>query len=108
MLGSSLKLSINPTLDEGHTSYYFPAGTWCDVFNRNGTNGCFYTPTGNYVQFTNKIHEFKLHIREGKIVPMQNGTHLAQNFNVSTTEDLQNYPVELHIVPHNISNSETG
>lgn len=41
MLGEAAKLSIqSTTLGQDQTDFIFPAGTWCNLFNQNGTNGC--------------------------------------------------------------------
>ena len=42
MLGDALKLGIQST----HTGvdsaeFYYPKGTWCEVFNRKGADGCY-------------------------------------------------------------------
>lgn len=44
LLGSNLKLSIQSTENETvtDTSYYFPYGTWCSVFNTS--SGCIIGP----------------------------------------------------------------
>lgn len=42
MLGDALKLSINSnTLDQNTTEFYFPDGTWCNLFNKTeGEDSC--------------------------------------------------------------------
>jgi len=99
MLGKDLKLSVNSNkLGQDSTDFYFPAGTWCDVFTKAGTAGCFLS-TGQNMTMSTKPYEFYLHLREGSIVPMQNGTELAKTMNVSSTHDLQQHPVEMHLLP---------
>ena len=93
MLGDSLKLSINPeSLTMTDKDYYFPAGRWCAIAGTH-LDECF-TSFGQYKSYPAMVDDFQLHIREGKIVPMQNTT----DFNFSTTVDLQKQPVELHVL----------
>jgi alpha-glucosidase (family GH31 glycosyl hydrolase) len=101
MLGKDLKLSINSNkLGQDTTDFYFPAGQWCDVWNKEGAAGCFISPsTGEFKTLPTKAYDFYLHLREGSLVPMQNGTELAKTMNVSSTHDLQQHPVELHLLP---------
>jgi alpha-glucosidase (family GH31 glycosyl hydrolase) len=103
MLGSRLKLSIQSTTlskDGGdNTDFYFPAGVWCDVFNKKGTESCMTLTESTTITMSTKPYEFYLHIFQGSVVPMQDGKNLHRNFNVSNTAGLQQYPVDLHINP---------
>lgn len=93
MLGPALKLSVNTNkLNQNTTSFYFPAGMWCNVFKP--TEACFTNTNGVYKTYSTKAYDFYVHLYEGHIVPMQNATKL----NAMTTFDLQNYPVDLHIL----------
>lgn len=85
MLGSALKLGINTVaLDQNTTSFKFPTGTWCDVFN--SSNGCTTNEGKDSIskELPSKAYDFHLHLRDGYIVPMQDATTL----NVNTTADL--------------------
>jgi len=94
MLGSALKLSVqSTTLGQNMTDFYFPAGTWCDVFNRTrGTAGCQTFTTGQNVTLETKAWNFYVHLLEGHIVPMQDAA-----LNTSTIADLQQLPVDFHV-----------
>jgi len=101
MLGSALKLGVLSTSTGVDTAnFYFPAGLWCEVFNRNkGVNGCVTYATGTSVPLSTKAYEFYLHLRAGHIIPMQDGTNLAKTNHVSTTAALQTYPTDFHLLP---------
>ena len=58
------------------------------------TEPCF-TSEGENKTLRTKAYDFYVHIREAWIVPYQNSTAL----NVTTTYDLNQNPVELHIAP---------
>jgi len=47
-----------------------------------------------------KPYEFYLHMYQGSVIPMQDGSMLHKQFNVSNTAGLQQYPVDLHILPY--------
>lgn len=82
MIGSSFKLSVLSNLTGvNSTEFYFPEGTWCNVFNLS--EPCF-SSTGEYLELRSKAYDFYLHLRQGKIVPHQNATQL----NINTTYDL--------------------
>ena len=71
MLGDSLKLGIQSTQIGVDTSeFYFPAGIWCEVFNRKGVDGCYNVTEGKYLNQSTKAFEFSLTLREGHIIPM--------------------------------------
>jgi alpha-glucosidase (family GH31 glycosyl hydrolase) len=48
MLGPSLKLGILSGTSANTTDFYFPAGTWCEIYCRSGEDGdcCIIAPTG--------------------------------------------------------------
>lgn len=70
MIGSALKLSINPeSLTQKTSTFYFPAGLWCRLKgNTNGEN-CF-TSKGQNKTYPSDLSDYQLHLREGFIVPM--------------------------------------
>lgn len=83
MLGSALKLSIlADTVGVDSHTFYFPAGTWCNVFN--SSEACFTSTTGVSTSLRTKAYDFYVHLREGHIIPMQDATTL----NVNTTAQL--------------------
>ena len=100
MLGSALKLSVlTTTLNQNTTSFFFPAGTWCDVFNKAGTSGCIAQAVAGQVMLPSKAYDFHLHLLEGHIVPLQDATTLARAHLVNTTKDLQAVAIQLHVLP---------
>lgn len=67
MLGDALKLSINSdTLKQNETVYYFPAGTWCDIYHPE--QKCRLS-AGENVTMPSKANDFSVHLREGYLVP---------------------------------------
>lgn len=85
MLGNALKLSVPAKSDTDVADVYFPAGTWCDVFNKTqGTDGCKTYETGTKVSVRAWAWDFYLHLRAGHLVPMQD----AKALNAMTTADL--------------------
>jgi len=46
-----------------------------------------------------KAYDAYVHLRQKFIVPMQDGAALGSQENARTTKDLQNYPVDFHILP---------
>jgi hypothetical protein len=75
MLGEALKLSIlSDALDTNSSSFYFPAGTWCDVYKADSTQSCKTYQEGKMVDLSTKAYEFGLHLREGHIIPIQDST----------------------------------
>lgn len=100
MLGESLKLShlARETGDDTY-DFYFPAGTWCNVWQNLGDQSCFVS-TGQNMNMPSKAYNFYVHLREGHIVPLQNVTYLKTLYsekNFTSTADMQQQPVELHI-----------
>lgn len=81
MLGAALKLSIrSDNVGKDLTTFYFPPGLWCNVYN--ATELCKDTgTTGMSYQLRTKAYDFYVHLRGGYIVPMQDATHL----NINTT-----------------------
>lgn len=98
MLGSALKLSINSnTLNKNETEFYFPAGTWCNVLKGTQTNTCLKSKGESFTLRT-KAYDSYLHLREGYIVPMQDGTKLGEEKGVRTVKGLMDEGfVDLHI-----------
>ena len=45
------------------------------------------------------LKDYSLHLRDGHIIPFQNASAL----NISKSEDLQKYAVDLHINPRNMT-----
>jgi len=101
MLGSALKLSVQSTaLDTNSTDFYFPAGIWCDVFRNMTTTGCMTIIAGQETKTLSTLaYEFYLHLREGYIVPMQDGVNLNKYSDITTTANLQTEPIDLHVLP---------
>lgn len=101
MLGSAMKLSINSnTLDKNTTDFYFPQGTWCSLLKAFADKTCFSAPAGGMTQtWPTKAYDKYLHLRQGFIAPMQDGLTLATTNKARTTKDLQQYPVDFHLVP---------
>jgi len=102
MLGNHLKLGIIP--DYGHSGIsdqypiYFPKGMWCEVFNRKGTEGCSYQSQGGIrLPEAQYPWDFYLHLRMGSIIPFQDQYDAATK--AMSTEELQEKPVQLHILP---------
>ena len=101
MLGDALKLGIQSTkVGVDKTDIYFPKGLWCEVFNRKGTLGCFTQIESGVIETSTKAFEFALHLKQGKIIPMQDGTSLAINNGTSTIKQLQDFATDFHILPN--------
>lgn len=67
MLGEALKLSINSdTLGVTSTSFYFPAGIWCNILNPK--DKCF-TSAGAKMELRTKAYDAYAHLREGYLIP---------------------------------------
>ena len=93
MIGQALKTSVNAVnLTQTETDFYFPAGTWCSLFEPVGD--CITTEIGQTWPLPSTLRNSFVHIREGFVVPMQDATKLKAN----TSVDLQNSPVDLHIL----------
>lgn len=68
MLGDSLKLSFNSdTVDSKTTSFYMPAGTWCDVFRT--FEKCIVSK-GEFMEMNSRADDAHVHLRQGQIVPL--------------------------------------
>lgn len=101
MLGSALKLSINSEkLYQDKTNFYFPAGTWCDIIKVQDQR-CFVS-TGQSAELPSKAYDFGLHLRQGFIVPFQD----LQGVQYSTSADLQDRPIELHILGEPVTDTK--
>jgi hypothetical protein len=93
MLGGSLKLSIlTNALNQNTTSFYFPAGIWCNVFVP--TEPCMNLVDGQFMDLQTKAYDFYVHLFESHIVAMQD----AKKLGVTTTAALTNFPVDFHIL----------
>lgn len=78
------------------TDFYFPAGTWCDVFNKTqGKGGCQTFSHGQNITLETKAWNFYVHLREGYIVPLQDTAGLK----IKTLGELQRHPVDFHVHP---------
>lgn len=93
MIGQALKTSVNAVnLTQTETEFYFPQGTWCSLFEPIGE--CIKPEISQKYPLPSTIKDAYVHLREGFIVPLQNATAIGAR----TTKDLQNQPVELHIL----------
>jgi len=99
MLGDKIKIAINSKyLDQNMTSFYFPKGTWCNVLKSSGTSTCM-ASTGQEVELPTKAYDVYAHLRENSIVALQDGRTVVETDLKTTTQDLKDYPVQLHINP---------
>lgn len=66
MLGSAIKFSPNifSNATSGPQDFYFPAGTWCNLFD----NECFNQETDGDVSLNANTDVLNLHLREGNII----------------------------------------
>lgn len=65
MIGEALKASMLSTkTGVNETDFYFPAGTWCDLYTEN----CFLS-NGESLKLRTKAYDYHIHLREGFIVP---------------------------------------
>ena len=93
MLGYSLKVSFqSEMLDKNLTSFYFPKGTWCEVYKVHDMP-CFNTD-GESMDLRTKAFDFYLHIRHGSVVPLHNLTDV----DFKTSKDLQSRAINLYIL----------
>jgi len=75
MIGSALKLSVlSNQIGVNSTDFYFPAGTWCNIYVLTET--CKSFVTGQNLTLDTKAYNFHLHLREGYMVPMQDSKTL--------------------------------
>lgn len=100
MLGKAMKLGINSNvLGQDETTFLFPKGTWCDLFNV--TIPCTVNEGDASIEqlLPSKAYNFHLHLREGYIVPMQDVVAMNnESFTIKTSADLQKQPVDFHIL----------
>jgi len=76
MIGSALKLSVlSNQIGVNSTDFYFPAGTWCNIYVLTET--CKSFVTGQNLTLDTKAYNFHLHLREGYMVPMQDSKALG-------------------------------
>mmetsp|Transcript_28241 Transcript_28241/g.42748 ORF Transcript_28241/g.42748 Transcript_28241/m.42748 type:complete len:335 (-) Transcript_28241:203-1207(-) len=100
MLGEGVKLSVNSNdLDRKETDFYFPAGTWCSLFDRNLEEKTCFTTTGETKTLSTKPYEHYAHLRDGFIVPLQDGPTLSKSGKMNNTVDLQDAPVDFYVNP---------
>jgi alpha-glucosidase (family GH31 glycosyl hydrolase) len=101
MLGSALKLGIlSNKLGQDTANFTFPAGTWCDVFNNGTSPQCMNVTAGNETkELGAKAYNYHVHLREGFIIPMQNGPVQNKYMNITNTYQQQDLPIDLHIHP---------
>jgi len=96
MIGDSLKVSVlSDKTGQDHTDFYFPKGTWCNVFN--ATDRCF-DSKGEHKTLRTTARDAYVHLRQGKIVPLQDAFTINFKKGTLTTRDLQDEPVEFHIL----------
>jgi len=70
MLGEALKLSVvADAVGKDTEDFYFPAGTWCSMWQNIGAQACF-NSVGEKKTMASKAYDFYVHLREGSIVPM--------------------------------------
>lgn len=98
MLGKQLKVSFQSTENETKewTDYYFPEGDWCSIFNTTGNPSCITGPAN--VSLPSRIYQSWVHLRAGGIVPLMTDLY-EKDHNVTTTHQIQQLPVDLHIHP---------
>lgn len=107
MLGPSLKLSIktspNKNVELDQNAYVFPNGIWCDLFHPDSQ--CITVLDGSEMQVLPAgLKDYQVFIREGHIIPFQNAAVL----NITSSEDLQKYPVDFYINPMNVTRTKTS
>ena len=57
-------------------------------------------PAGrNHTTMRTKAYDKYVHLREGYMIPMQDGKDLVMNQNVTTLKELQNHPMSIHVNP---------
>lgn len=66
----------------------------------NGTGTCINAPeAGLSLNLSSKAYDVYAHLREGKIVPLQDGKTIVVDRNVTNVKGLNLFPVELHVNP---------
>jgi hypothetical protein len=84
MVGSALKASVLTTaLNQNETSFYFPSGTWCSIFEPR--DKCFTNDANHAIKLSSKAYNSYAHLRAGYIIPYQD----ANTLRVKTIHDLQ-------------------
>lgn len=100
MIGRSLKVSQTiDKLGSKETNFYFPAGSWCPVWNMS--EPCIGGDSPMSVPLRDSADVSNLHLREGFFAPMVN----ISNVTIQTVRDAQERPVDLHVSP--VLNDET-
>jgi len=100
MIGSAAKLGILSTETGKDTNdFYFPEGTWCDVFNtKDAATNCITSPApGSTKTLATKAYDFYLHLRAGYMMPFQDAFKMGYD-KIKTSQDLKDHPMELHIL----------
>eukprot|EP00347_Sterkiella_histriomuscorum_P022543 403338093 len=93
MIGDALKLGVlSDKINQNTTQFYYPAGTWCNVFNPD-RDPCIIS-TGQYIEKRSLAYDFYLNLREGYLIPFQD----AYKINAQTTNDLTKNPIDLYIL----------
>ena len=65
MIGSSLKVSVLANaVEKNQTDFYYPPGTWCDIFKHTCINS-----TGETRTQGSKAYDFHAYLRQGHILP---------------------------------------
>jgi len=102
MLGSHIKLGLLSDFGKGTTNYnlYTPKGLWCDIFGRKGTKMCIQQKESGTFIDSQYPFDYRIQLKEGSIIPIQNSDNRNQRFKALTTRDLQNNPIEVHILPN--------
>jgi hypothetical protein len=64
---------------------------------------------GNETQeLASKAYDYHVHLREGFIIPMQNGPVQNKHMNITNTYQQQDLPVDLHIHPSCVNGTDTS
>jgi alpha-glucosidase (family GH31 glycosyl hydrolase) len=99
LLGDALKASINTVdLTAQSTQFYFPQGSWCQILPYPDNTQCFTSQgddTTGHKTLTTDLTEYYIHIRQGYLIPFQNGTLN----HVFTTKDLTKLSTDLIMYP---------
>ena len=94
MIGSALKVSVLANaINVNETEFYFPSGTWCNIFFPDSEK-CF-SSEGIKMKKRSKAYDFYAHLREGYIIPFQDG----YTGDPKTVKDMQQKPVDFYINP---------
>jgi len=102
MLGNHIKLGQMSDFGKGTTNYniYFPKGVWCEIFKKHRTSNCITQETAGSRIDTQYPWDYYVSLREGSIIPIQNNDWRNPRFPAKSTRELQNGPIEIHILPN--------